>query len=47
MALVGLEERTDAHTPSGWWFPFVFDSAATFLIKQVLLLLILTLLSVA
>lgn len=35
------------YTPFAWWFPFVFDSAATFSIKRVLLLLVLTLLSVA
>lgn len=42
-----LEEGTDVHKPSGWWFPFVFDSAATFSIKRVLLLLTVTLLSAA
>lgn len=45
--LLTLEEGADSHTPSGPWFPFVFDSAATFSIKRVLLLPILTLLSVA
>lgn len=42
-----LEEDTGLHTPSGRWFPFVFDSAATFSTKRVLLLLTVILLSAA